>query len=67
MQRKKLIPERFTVRLTGTNREFLKEFLQNEPDIGEKNKSGAINMIISRYFLYEKHSKLIHALEDYRN
>jgi len=56
--------ERFTIRLTKMNQEFLKEFLNNEPDIDFKNKSGAVNMIMARYFLYEKYADLINALEN---
>lgn len=56
-------PDRFTVRLIATNKELFKQFLINEPDIDPKNKSGAINLIMARYFLYEKYADLINAFE----
>lgn len=55
--------DRFTIRLTGSNLIMFKEFMKKEPDIDPNNRSGAMNLIIARYFLYEKYSDLINALE----
>ena len=64
MSKKKSVADRFSVRLTATNKEFFKQFLNKEPDIDPKNKSGGTNLIFSRYFLYEKYADLIQALEN---
>ncbi len=64
MLSKKSIANRFTVRLGKNNEEFFRGFLKNEPDIDIKNKSGGVNLIMARYFLYEKYADFINSLEN---
>jgi hypothetical protein len=59
---KEKVKTRFSMRLSRENAAALEEFMRHDPHAsGEKGQ--ALNLIVSRYFLYEKYKDLIIALE----
>jgi len=54
--------DRFMVRLTRENLSMFEEFLRADKFASGK-KSQAVNIILARYFLYEKYKGLLEELE----